>query len=355
MKELQTKKRRTRAAIAIVVILVIILIAAMRLLPGNRLKRLMKQGNEYLLQQEYEKAVIVFTKALKIDDKNATAYFARGDAYAGLGQTQKARLDYIRAEELNAGMAAAVEQKLGEMNERDLTGNASGQNEMEGVSSGGDSPAKAQGSEETPGESDSRTADEGQDSAETSGGSDVKPAADAGEEPQVVFNKEAMNAASYAGDPGTFPSREEMILAIVDVYNTYQASSEAYREERRGPMTVYYDKADDHIACIIAPAGTYEDHANAFEHTLDAQYYYRLKDDGSVEPAFIYLADANHTEVHMIYLWEGRVIRYVGPVDSSDYRQDYDPGLTIEEFAGQVPQGVFAANACLELSWLADI
>ena len=49
---------------------------------------------------------------------------------------------------------------------------------------------------------------------------------------------------------------------------------------------------------------------------------------------------------------KGRVIRYTGPVDSSEYQQDYSPALTIEEFAKQVPQGVFAANACLELQWM---
>ena len=161
-----------------------------------------------------------------------------------------------------------------------------------------------------------------------------------------------MNAASYAGDPSTFPSQTEMILAVADVYNTFQASSDASTVATSGPLTIYYDNADNHIACIMAPAGTYADHMNAFEHTLNAQYYYRLKEDGSVEPAFIYLSDDAGTEVHLIYLWEGRVIRYIGPVDSSEYQQDYSPALTIEEFANRVPQGVFAANACLELQWM---
>lgn len=334
MKGLQMKRKYGRIAVISLAIILIGIIIFVRQTPGNRLKRLMKQGNELLLEQEYKKAVDKFTKALSIDDKNATAYFARGDAYAGLGETQKARLDYIRAEELNEGMTSAVEQKLAHMNDMDLTKKASVEN-----------GAPDDVSTESSGESTDVIKPE----------TEVAAVADAENGAEVIFNQEAIDATAYAGDPETFPSQQEMILTVAGVYNTFQASSEGYREEPRGPMTVYYDKEDGHIACILAPEGTYEDHANAFEHTLNAQYYYRLKDNGSVEPAFIYLYDSAHTEEHMIYLWEGRVIRYVGPVDASDYQQDFTPGLTIREFADRVPQGVFAANACIELSWLSKI
>ena len=325
------KRRRIRLIAVIVLVLIAGLTIVIRGLPGNRMKRLIKQGNDLLLEKEYEEAASVLTRALEIDGRNAAAYFARGDAYAGMGETQKARLDYIRAEELNANMTGAVEQKLSEMNAIDA-----------GIPLD-ESVSDAAASEETDSPDDS-------DISPGSSDEEVIPAEEITGE--VVFNQEAMNAASYAGDPSTFPSQTEMILADVDVYNTFQASSENSTEAVSGPLTIYYDKNDGHIACIMAPAGTYLDHANEFEHTLNAQYYYRLKDDGRVEPAFIYLSDDEHTEVHMIYMWEGRVIRYVGPVDSSDYQQDYEPALTIEEFAGQVPQGVFAANACLELQWM---
>ena len=328
--EKHMKRGRIRIVAISILVLIVSVVLVIRQFPENRMKRLIKQGNDLLLEQEYEKAVDVFTRALDIDSKNATAFFARGDAYAGMGETQKARLDYIRAEELNANMAGAVEQKLSEMNAIDKTGRADADESMPDA-----------GSDTSTGQSTA--------SGETDG---AIPAQIPAQENQFVFNQEAMNAASYAGDPSTFPSQTEMILAVADVYNTFQASSDASTVATSGPLTIYYDNADNHIACIMAPAGTYADHMNAFEHTLNAQYYYRLKEDGSVEPAFIYLSDDAGTEVHLIYLWEGRVIRYIGPVDSSEYQQDYSPALTIEEFANRVPQGVFAANACLELQWM---
>lgn len=327
------KRGRIRIVVISILILIVVIGLVIRQLPGNRMKRLIKQGNDLLLEQEYEKAADVFTRALDIDSKNASAFFARGDAYAGMGETQKARLDYIRAEELNANMAGAVEQKLSEMNALDKAGETE----------------SAQDVNETDGETSDTQAGKNTASGDENG---AIPAEIPGQENEVVFNQEAMNAASYAGDPSTFPSQTEMILAVADVYNTFQASSESSTVATSGPLTIYYDNADNHIACIMAPAGTYADHLNDFEHTLNAQYYYRLKEDGSVEPAFIYLSDDAKTEVHLMYLWEGRVIRYTGPVDSSEYQQDYSPALTIEEFAKQVPQGVFAANACLELQWM---
>ena len=321
-----------RGYIQRIILVLIVLIAGIfiviHMLPENRLKRLIKQGNDYLLDQEYEKAVSVFDRALSIDSKNATAYFARGDAYAGLGETQKARLDYIRAEELNSSMAGAVEQKLSEMNAYDETGSALGILELDESESGADlsvSDMSAESQEEI-----------------------IEPV----DPNKAVLNREAMNAVKNVGDPAGFPSQDDMILQVVEVYNTYQASSGTCVMETSGPLTIYYSGEDGHLMCIMAPAGTYADHDNEFEHMLNAQYYYRMREDGSLEPSFIYLNDEGRTEEHFIYLWEGRVIRYVGPVDSSEYQSDYSPAVTIEEFTASVPQGVFAANAYLELQWI---
>lgn len=321
-----------RGYIQRIILVLIVLIAGIfiviHMLPENRLKRLIKQGNDYLLDQEYEKAVSVFDRALSIDSKNATAYFARGDAYAGLGETQKARLDYIRAEELNSSMAGAVEQKLSEMNAYDETGSALGILESDESESGADlsvSDMSAESQEEI-----------------------IEPV----DPNKAVLNREAMNAVKNVGDPAGFPSQDDMILQVVEVYNTYQASSGNCVTETSGPLTIYYSGEDGHLMCIMAPAGTYADHDNEFEHMLNAQYYYRMREDGSLEPSFIYLNDEGRTEEHFIYLWEGRVIRYVGPVDSSEYQSDYSPAVTIEEFTASVPQGVFAANAYLELQWI---
>ncbi len=94
--EKHMKRGRIRIVAISILVLIVSVVLVIRQFPENRMKRLIKQGNDLLLEQEYEKAVDVFTRALDIDSKNATAFFARGDAYAGMGETQKARLDYIR-------------------------------------------------------------------------------------------------------------------------------------------------------------------------------------------------------------------------------------------------------------------
>ena len=225
-------------------------------------------------------------------------------------------------------MAGAVEQKLSEMNAYDETGSALGILELDESESGADlsvSDMSAESQEEI-----------------------IEPV----DPNKAVLNREAMNAVKNVGDPAGFPSQDDMILQVVEVYNTYQASSGTCVMETSGPLTIYYSGEDGHLMCIMAPAGTYADHDNEFEHMLNAQYYYRMREDGSLEPSFIYLNDEGRTEEHFIYLWEGRVIRYVGPVDSSEYQSDYSPAVTIEEFTASVPQGVFAANAYLELQWI---
>ena len=325
------KRGHIQRIILVLILLVAGVFVVIHMLPENRLKRLIKQGNDYLLAQEYEKAVSVFDRALSIDSKNATAYFARGDAYAGLGETQKARLDYIRAEELNSSMAGAVEQKLSEMNAYDETGSVGEIPESDLSGSGTD-------------QSDRSVSDE----SAVSGEEIIAPV----DPNEAVLNKEAMNAIKNVGDPAGFPGQDDMILQVVEVYNTFQAVSGSCVMETSGPLTIYYSGEDGHLMCIMAPAGTYADHDNEFEHTLNAQYFYRMKEDGSLEPSFIYLNDEGRTEEHFIYLWEGRVIRHVGPIDSSEYKSDYSPAVTIEEFTASVPQGVFAANAYLELQWI---
>ena len=55
------KRGRIRIVVISILILIVVIGLVIRQLPGNRMKRLIKQGNDLLLEQEYEKAADVFT------------------------------------------------------------------------------------------------------------------------------------------------------------------------------------------------------------------------------------------------------------------------------------------------------
>jgi len=69
-------------------------------------------GNRYLLAMQYEDAVKIYTKAIGIEPKKADAYVGRGDAYAGLQETELARADYVKAVQLDPGIRNSIQPKL---------------------------------------------------------------------------------------------------------------------------------------------------------------------------------------------------------------------------------------------------
>ena len=46
-------------------------------------------GQQYLLEENYEEAIVAFTAAIEIDPKQADAYLERGDAYILSGETEE--------------------------------------------------------------------------------------------------------------------------------------------------------------------------------------------------------------------------------------------------------------------------
>ncbi|MCD8196580.1 MAG: tetratricopeptide repeat protein [Lachnospiraceae bacterium] len=68
-------------------------------------------GEKYLLEEDYEAAIVAFTAAIEIDPKQTAAYIGRGDAYIQSGETEEnltlALVDYEAALELDATVAAA--------------------------------------------------------------------------------------------------------------------------------------------------------------------------------------------------------------------------------------------------------
>ncbi len=68
-------------------------------------------GQKYLLEEDYEAAIVAFTEAIEIDPNQPDAYIGRGNAYIFSGETEEhltlALADYQQAIDLNPAMAEA--------------------------------------------------------------------------------------------------------------------------------------------------------------------------------------------------------------------------------------------------------
>lgn len=97
------------AIIAVVVISVFILMSGGK---GETWQEHYDLGQQYLVELSYDKAVLEFTDAIRIDPKNADAYLGLAEAYVGLGDTAKA------VETLETGLAETgddrISKRLGE-------------------------------------------------------------------------------------------------------------------------------------------------------------------------------------------------------------------------------------------------
>jgi VWFA-related protein len=92
------KKKRSRGkTIAIIAVILAILAAAvagvffvLSHLEDPKVREFLELGSRYLLEENYEEAILAYESALEIDEKSAEAYLGMADAYIGLGETEKA-------------------------------------------------------------------------------------------------------------------------------------------------------------------------------------------------------------------------------------------------------------------------
>lgn len=91
------------AIIAVIVISVFILMSGGK---GETWQEHYDLGQQYLVELSYDKAVLEFTDAIKIDPKNADPYIGLADAYIGLGDTAKA------VETLETGLAETGDDRI---------------------------------------------------------------------------------------------------------------------------------------------------------------------------------------------------------------------------------------------------
>ena len=68
---------------------------------------LLDMGEKYLLDMNYEQAIVCFTRVIEVEPNNTRALMGRGVAYAALKRYDEAILDYTRVIEIDAGIAEA--------------------------------------------------------------------------------------------------------------------------------------------------------------------------------------------------------------------------------------------------------
>ncbi|MGQ9700909.1 MAG: tetratricopeptide repeat protein [bacterium] len=84
---------------------------------SGEIEVLLEIGQSYLLNKEYDKAIIKFSTALKINPHDPELYYYLGLAYEGGGRLGEAQLMYEKAIQLDRGFSNA-EIRLNEIKNR---------------------------------------------------------------------------------------------------------------------------------------------------------------------------------------------------------------------------------------------
>lgn len=137
---------------AATVLLILITVAGAIYLkqPETQYRRFMNLGNKFLIGSQYEQAVDAFTCAIRIEPRTAEAYAGRGDAYAKLGNRDKAMDDYNKAEELNPELREKMETKKAKVGVVSKTDEVTPMQKPESTSDDSKTPSPAPIADQTP-------------------------------------------------------------------------------------------------------------------------------------------------------------------------------------------------------------
>ncbi len=113
----KSRRALNRAVIALAVIFMILTASVIVVLSTDaaQYRHNMNLGRRYLTNNEYASAVRAFDAAIKIRTESGEAYMGRGDAYAGLGETESAGNDYETARTLDPSLDKKVERRLDDL------------------------------------------------------------------------------------------------------------------------------------------------------------------------------------------------------------------------------------------------
>lgn len=113
----KSRRALNRAVIALAVIFMILTASVIIVLSTDaaQYRHNMNLGRRYLTNNEYASAVRAFDAAIKIRTESGEAYMGRGDAYAGLGETESAGNDYETARTLDPSFDKKVERRIDDL------------------------------------------------------------------------------------------------------------------------------------------------------------------------------------------------------------------------------------------------
>ena len=113
----KSRRALNRAVIALAVIFMILTASVIVVLSTDaaQYRHNMNLGRRYLTNNEYASAVRAFDAAIKIRTESGEAYMGRGDAYAGLGETESAGNDYETARTLDPSLDKKVERRIDDL------------------------------------------------------------------------------------------------------------------------------------------------------------------------------------------------------------------------------------------------
>lgn len=96
-----------KARLLAYILVICALLSACSKSPEQQIEEQLELGQKYLLEENYEQAIVAFTKVIELDSKLVSAYVGRGDAYAtwakvsdeedALEKYQSAAIDYETA------------------------------------------------------------------------------------------------------------------------------------------------------------------------------------------------------------------------------------------------------------------
>ncbi|MEG0878957.1 MAG: tetratricopeptide repeat protein, partial [Oscillospiraceae bacterium] len=90
MEKVLKNKKILLAVVAALLVILAVIFTFTALGSGANSAKQLSLGDKYLTQLNYDKAIIAFTKAIKIDPMNPKAYIGLADAYIGGNNTDKA-------------------------------------------------------------------------------------------------------------------------------------------------------------------------------------------------------------------------------------------------------------------------
>ena len=108
-------KRIMKIAIPVCICAAVLIVLAAVLFAGNDSKTSREYydlGMQYLEEGNYQEAIVAFTSAIELDDRQSVVYIGRGDAYTGLAQEAEKRKDWKEAEDMYGKAADDYEQAV---------------------------------------------------------------------------------------------------------------------------------------------------------------------------------------------------------------------------------------------------